>query len=73
MRLANHTALTSNIITTGIPPVVNAKGNEKSIPGGAVFLPGGGIRSIDSHGRNGELGVGFVATIDLHRDTPEKV
>jgi len=70
VRLANHTALTNNILISGQPPVVNIKNQEKSIPGGAVFLPGGGVRSIDSHGRNpGELGVGFVATIDLHKDS----
>ena len=60
VRIASHAQITDEILMTGKAPIVSTKKNEKSIPGGpsgTVFLPDGGITSIDRHGKSG---VGFV-------------
>jgi len=68
LRIANQSALTNDAILTGKGSSDHTTSREKPVPG-AVFLPGGGVTSIERHGRTpGELGVGFVATIDLHHE-----
>lgn len=73
LRLANHTALTNEIILTGKGPIVPTKNQGKSIPNGTVLLAGGGVTSLDSRGRGPEHGVGFVATVDFPQTQSEKV